>query len=476
MAHPFPKLTRRRFLRDTALLAGLATLPIPLPTPLRADPGSMTLLAKERPLRLPGLAGPSPAWTYGESWPPELRVPRGEPMHATLSNGLTEHTTIHWHGVRVPYAMDGVPYFTQPPVQPGDSFLYSFSPPDPGTFFFHPHCDTLQALSRGLAGVLVVEDPRDAGLFDIDQVVALKDWRVLPSGAFDSFSTEGDAARAGTLGNLRTVNGGAAPTLEVPPSARVRLRLVNLDVTRMPMLGIKGASAAVIATDGHACNPFPAQNWRLGPAMRCDIGFQAPATQGAEIVLEDIWPSTPERLMRIVTKGAVPQKRRSASTIKLPSAELPVPQVKSAERLEFTLQAGLADPKLEAWLKETGLGADSLCLTHRVFWSINRKSWPGMIHDNRLPPLAELTAGKSYIFQIFNGSRYIHPMHLHGHTFRVLSATKRKLPPHWADTVLVLPNERVEIAFVAGEPGDWMFHCHIIDHQETGMMGYVRVA
>ena len=455
------------------MTAGLAALPIPL----RADPNSMTLEAKERPLHLPGLTGATPAWSYGDGWPTEWRVRRGEPMMAKLVNSLAEHTTIHWHGVRVPHAMDGVPYFTQPPVQPGDSFLYSFAPPDPGTYFFHPHCDTIQALGRGLAGVLIVEDPRDAGLFDVDQVVALKDWRVQPSGAFKSFSVDAEAARAGTLGNLRTVNGGAPPTLVMPPAARVRLRLVNLDVSRAPMLGLKGAKAAVIATDGHACDPFPVQNWRLGPAMRCDIGLQAPSDQGAEVILEDIWPSKPQRLMRIVTKGAAVSPRRGKSPpLRLPAAELPVPRLESAHRLDFTLQSGLADAKLEEWLKETGLGADSLCLSHRIFWSINRQAWPGMIHDDRLPPLAELTAGETYVFQIFNGSRYLHPMHLHGHTFRVLSASKRKLPQHWADTVIVMPSERVDIAFVAGEPGDWMFHCHIIDHQETGMMGYVRVA
>lgn len=466
------ELSRRRFLIDAAVTAGCATLPLPL----LAASETLTLVAKERPQRLPGLAGPSPLWSYGETWPSELRVRRGETMNAMLVNNLPEHTTIHWHGLRVPHAMDGVPYITQPPVQPGESFLYSFAPPDPGTYFFHPHCDTIQALSRGLAGVLVVEDPRNKDLFDIDQVVALKDWRVLPSGAFDSFTMEADAARAGTLGNLRTVNGGEPPTLVVPPSAHVRLRVVNLDVSRIPMLGMKGANAAVIATDGQACEPFPAQNWRLGPAMRVDIAFQAPAGQGAEVVLEDIWNKTPQLLIRIVTKGAAAKRPRGNTSLKLPPVELPVPQLGSAQRLNITLQAGLADPQLEAWLKETGLGADSLCLSQGIFWAINRKPWPGMVGDTRPPPLAELTKGKSYIFEIFNGSRYTHPMHLHGHTFRVLSSTKRKLPPHWADTVLVMPNERIDIAFVAGLPGDWMFHCHIIDHQDTGMMGYVRVA
>ena len=322
----------------------------------------------------------------------------------------------------------------------------------------------------------MVEDPREAGQFDIDRVIAIKDWCVEPSGAFSSFSTDAGAARAGTLGNLRTVNGGEPPTITVSPSARVRLRLVNLDITRTPQLGIKGAAAAIIATDGNACEPFPAQNWRLGPAMRCDIAFQAPADQGTTVQLEDIWGTTPQPLARVVTKGTAAADLRGTGAIKLPTAELPAPDIAAAQTLSITLQTGLADAKLQDWLRETGLGDDSLCLSERVLWSINSRPWPGMTRDSRPPPLAELTRGKSYVLRMFNGSRYIHPMHLHGHTFRVLGATKRKLPPHWADTVLVMPEERVDIAFVAGEPGDWMFHCHLIEHQETGMMGYFRVA
>ena len=469
-ASPF---SRRRFLAGAAALAGGAAFSALLPTALRAAGGNFALDARERAMRLPGLAGPSPCWTYGDGWPMELRATRGETMTAVLKNGLKEHSTVHWHGVRVPYKMDGVPFFTQAPVQPGESFAYSFAPPDPGTFFFHPHCDTAQAMGRGLSGVLVVEDPRDKGLFDVDQVLALKDWHVKPDGGFDVVTDFADAARSGTFGNLRTVNGKEPPIIEVPPNARVRLRIVNLDVTRMPMLGLKGAKGMVIATDGNACEPFPVDQWRLGTAMRADVAFQASGDQNSDAVLEDIWTNPPTLLARIRTKGAsLPAKR---ATLKLPAAELPVPNVANAQKIDFTLQTGLEDPKLQEWLKESGGTLDDLCLNQRILWAINRKSWPGMIHDAKMPPLAELTPGKSYVFQIFNGSRYIHPMHLHGHTFRVLSASKRKLPPHWADTVIVQPSERVDIAFVAGEPGDWMFHCHIIDHQETGMMGYIRV-
>lgn len=462
-------LTRRGFLAATGGLGAALALP--------RTPGAapVSLEAKERPRRIPGCSGDSALWTYGDAWPLELRVKRGQEFTAELRNGLKEHTTVHWHGVRVPHAMDGVPYMTQDPVQPGQSFTYRFAPPDPGTFFFHPHCNTVEALGRGLAGVLIVEDPREDGLFDIDRTLVLNDWRVKPDGSFDAFLTDAGAGRAGTFGKVRAVNGGPAPVIAVPPGGRVRLRVLNIDATRIPVLGTSGAPVAVVATDGNACDPFPANDWRLGPAMRVDLAFTAPA-EGQAVTIEDVWGAKPVLLARVESRGAVQKRDGKASPLKLPVADLPNPQMKGAQRLEVALATGHADPAMEAWAKETGLSLDSLCLSQKIFWSINKQAWPGVSHDKKVPPLFELKSGRTYIAEMFNATPHWHPMHLHGHTFRVLRASKTKYRPFWADTVLVGPDERVEIAFVAGEPGDWMFHCHIIEHQETGMMGYLRVA
>src|SRR3546814_12408190 len=119
--------------------------------------------------------------------------------------------------------MDGVPYFSQQPVEPGQSFHYAFTPPDPGTFFFHPHCDTVTQLGRGLAGVLVVEDPRDAGLFDREQTIVLKDWRVAKAGSVDAFTSDAGAARAGTLRPRRPPNGMAEPVIPAAHGTARRL-------------------------------------------------------------------------------------------------------------------------------------------------------------------------------------------------------------------------------------------------------------
>jgi FtsP/CotA-like multicopper oxidase with cupredoxin domain len=445
------------------------------PRAAQAAAASRTLTAGVVPLTLPGNVGPSDLWLYNGTIAPVLRTRRHEMFTAAFRNQLGEHSAIHWHGVRVPNAMDGVPYVTQPPVKPGESFTYSFVPPDPGTFFFHPHCNTVEALGRGLAGVLIVEDPRERGLFDIEHVLVLKDWRSRHDGSFDDFLTDAGAARSGTFGDLRTVNGQVLPTLEVPPGARVRLRILNFDPTRIPMLSLRGADRPlVIATDGNASDPFPLNGWRLGPAMRADVAFIAPDKPGAEIVLEDVFSTRPRPLARLVAAG--PALRSTKASLRLPAAELPQPDLKAATRLDVQLLAGSADPKLLAWAKENGVSPDEICLTQKAFWSINRQVWPGMGHERLPPPLFELKSGRSYVAELFNGTPHQHPMHLHGHTFRVLSSSERDLPAHWADTVLVRPKERIRIGFVAGEPGDWMFHCHIIEHQETGMMGYLRIS
>lgn len=457
--------------REIMLSAG-AALALPRLAFAAGEPVQIT--ASVKPQTLPTAVGPSDLWLYNEKFPLVLRSRRGEPFRAVFHNQLTEHSTIHWHGVRVPYRMDGVPYFTQDPVKPGERFTYEFSPPDPGTFFFHPHCNTVEALGRGLAGVLIVEDPRDQGLFDSEHVLVLKDWRVRHDGSFDDFMTDAGAARAGSFGDLRTVNGQANPTITVRPGARVRLRVLNVDPTRIPQLSLRGAAGRIIATDGNACEPIALNGWRLGPAMRADIGFIAPEKSGAEIILEDVFSTRPRSLAKIVTAGD--GLRSTKAALRLPPPELPQPDLKAAAKLDIQLLAGHADPAIEAWAKQSGMSVDDLCLTQKVFWSINRQSWPGSAHDRKSPPLFELKSGRSYVAELFNGTPHQHPMHLHGHTFRVLGSSERDLPAHWADTVLVRPKERVRIAFVAGEPGDWMFHCHIIEHQETGMMAYFRVA
>lgn len=125
-------LTRRE-----AIATGAAAMLVS-PQAVKAASEPVVLTASVVPRTLPGNVGPSDLWLYNDTIAPVLRIRRNELFTATFRNRLTEHSAIHWHGVRVPHAMDGVPYITQPPVRPGESFTYKFAPPDPGTFFSIP--------------------------------------------------------------------------------------------------------------------------------------------------------------------------------------------------------------------------------------------------------------------------------------------------------------------------------------------------
>jgi FtsP/CotA-like multicopper oxidase with cupredoxin domain len=397
-------------------------------------------------------------WLYNGETFPVLRFRQGEELNVTLRNGLAEHTSIHWHGVRGPNAFDGVPYLTQLPVQPGEDFIYRFTPPDAGTFFFHPHCNTAEQMGRGLLGALIVEEENPP--FDDDVVLILKDWRLTDDGRFLPFFTPSGASKAGTFGTLRTVNGAPSPTIDI--RGRTRLRLINADPTRISEIGLEGAS--VIAIDGNPVTPFVLDTWRLGPGMRLDLAL---SKDGA---LKDYFAAEP------VVLATLRGETSMGGSLAVP------PQAAFADAWRHTLELGAGvDSVGDAAPVTLPDGrvidiADSLCLAQGTFWTLDGKSWPSRDHDRLPPPLFDFKRGQSVLLEIANTTSRAHPIHIHGHTMTVLSASLLRRPVHRADTVLVLPNERVTVGFVADNPGNWMIHCHVIEHQETGMMGWFRVS
>src|SRR5580700_7026782 len=137
------------------------------------------LAAKPALANLAGEGHPNtPVWAYNKTVPgPELRVRQAEPVRVVVTNNIGEDTTVHFHGIRLPNAMDGVPGLTQKPIRPGESFSYEFTPPDAGTFWYHPHANTLQQLGRGLAGALIVEESEPVAV-DRDLLWFIEDWRL----------------------------------------------------------------------------------------------------------------------------------------------------------------------------------------------------------------------------------------------------------------------------------------------------------
>lgn len=483
-------LTRRKLVAGGVVLGGAALAGAlnwrraytrKLGPPLKLIPGKtqpLQLTAAERPTALPCFGGHTlPMWSFADgAWPPVIRLRLGERLNVMLENRLPrpdEYTSIHWHGCRLPNNQDGVPYLVQKPVLPGEKFHYNFMPPDTGTFFFHTHCNTAEQLGRGLQGVVIV-DGDTTEPYDADIVLFIRDWQVdLATGQWNPFVTLRGAGRAGTYGPVRSVNGAVNPEFKLPASGDCRLRLINGDPTRVMQIAIEDGEAAILAIDGFAVQPLPFSDWSLGPAMRIDLVLRAPET-GKTARLIDRSMSGRVELAHFTGTGE-PRSTSDFDPAPLHAVRITEPDLDTATRLDFAFERTDDGQMLALVDNGPGDALGALCISSHAFWAINDRSWPDHDHAQIPPPLALLDRGQSYVFVLRNKSPFTHPVHIHGHTFKLISSDKLSRPEHHTDTLLLLPDETAEVAFVADNPGNWMFHCHIIEHQENGMMGYLRV-
>jgi len=459
-------LTRRTVLKASAAAAGsfgLGWLANAAGAALAA-PEPQILTATATKALLTGSTPTQKVLTYGDAgMPPVLRMTRGKPFAARLVNKLDEPTTIHWHGLRVPNRMDGVPFMVQPYVYTGDHFDYAFTPPDAGTFWYHPHCNTLEQMGHGLTGVIVVENPGDP-VFDAEVVLNLRDWRLGGDGQFIAPFRPRDAARGGTYGTVRSANWQAEPRYDAPAGGLVRLRVAITDVTRIYSFRMQGGQASVIAIDGNPVpQHFPLDLLQLGPGQRLDLAVRMPDEEGAVVGLEDIRGTKPAMLATLRAVGT--SLKRDLGDL-APLEANPVAKIDpaSATHIRLVLSATAEN-----------VASDSICGSLGYsFWAINKVPWPGDTPDPTAP-LAELKLGKSYIIDMENPTPRAHPIHLHGMSFTVLASSAGPVPPLVTDTYLIQPDEKVQLGLVADNPGDWLLHCHIIEHQKTGMTSYLRV-
>ena len=455
-------MNRRAFLRGALGLGVVTTMPGCVLVRANDEIGfDYVLVAKQATVELmPGKS--TSALTYNGVVPSEvLRAKQGQRLRVKLINQLQQATTIHWHGIRLPNEMDGVPYLTQSPVWPGESFIYDFIVPDAGTFWFHSHINSVEQLSKGLVGLLVVEE-QQLQAFDADISLVLKKWRLSESGEFLKLSIPRKAARMGTPGTWQTVNDDQDPIIDIPAAGTIRLRLANLDNTISYDVWVDHKDVKHLAYDAMPLKPArEQQDYVIGPGMRLDVGLIAPKEAGEEITIFRRRGRRKERLARLRTINA---DLTTNNTIpELPANPIALPDVNEAEILHFTFDwSGVVSPREKA-------GKPS-------FWAINKTPWPGMAEGKIPAPLAKLKLGKSYIFELENTSQYHHPIHLHGVVFTVLESNKKQINPYQADTVMIGKYETIRIAFVADNPGRWMYHCHLIEHMKTGLMGYFEIS
>ena len=394
-------------------------------------------------------------WAYNGQVPgPILRVRLGERLRVHFTNRLPEATTIHWHGVRVPNAMDGAPGVTQPPVQPGDTFVYDFVPKDAGTFWFHPHLRSSEQVERGLYGVLIVEDEKPPP-FTRDLVWVLDDWRLGADDQVDPrFNTPGDLMHDGRWGNVMTVNGHLKESLEVHPGERFRLRIVNTANARVFKPNFAALDAKVIALDGmYIPRAFPPTGLELSPGNRLDLDVTIPADAAPSVVdIQDQFTRQPFRIASI---------RIAGDPTSVPEFDSPahghVPSWRGTESLEPTLSYDI----------DAARGGP-----FGISWMLNGEAYSDHAAHHgstlRLATFAKL--------RFHNLTYRLHPMHIHGMFFKVLARNGAPVDePFWRDTALVHAQETLDVGVVPLDAGQWMLHCHVLEHAEAGMMTTVEV-
>ncbi|MBX5454687.1 MAG: multicopper oxidase family protein [Acidobacteriia bacterium] len=468
-------LRRRQFLQAGSTFAFAA-----LSRPLLADDRLTThdgfttrLRAAKARVRMVGEEYPATeVWAYNGIEPgPVLRVRQGTPIRVTVMNELDETTTVHWHGMRLPNAMDGVPGLTQQPIKPGERFDYAFTPPDAGTFWYHSHDDSLIQLGRGLAGALIVEEA-EPPVVDRELLWTIQDWRLTEDAQIaPGFNNRMEAAMDGRIGNTVTINGRVPDSVRVRAGERIRLRLLNAAIARIMSLRFEGHRPMIVALDGQPCEPHEPADGRilLGPAMRADVMLDMQGDPGRSYrVVDDFYGQFAYALVRFAyDKAPAVRAHPSDAPMRLPANPVPRPDLKTTSVREVRLQGGM--------MGGMGLRSGRMGMGGTAVWAINGQSMTGD-GDPHMPPLFEIARGRSCILDIHNETAWWHPMHLHGHSFRVLDRDGRPEPYDiWGDTVLVRPRERVRVAFVADNPGDWMFHCHVMEHQVGGLMTVIRV-
>jgi FtsP/CotA-like multicopper oxidase with cupredoxin domain len=392
------------------------------------------------------------AWAYDGTVPgPTLRVRQGDRVEVTLVNHLPVSTTIHWHGIRVPNAEDGVAGLTQNAVPPGGRFTYQFLAQDAGTYWYHSHQDTATQIPQGLFGALVVEPARPLAV------------------------TRDDTVLLHTLAGTSTpaVNGSTHPSqLDANPGDVVRLRLINAVAPGMdggPQVPVLvGAPYRVVALDGHDLNDpgsLGPERLALGMGQREDLQFTMPA-QGSVKLLDPALEGAKSGLQRTVADPS-----RNGPTVTIGSGPPPSSVVPARLPLFDATTYGTPAPDPVAsrhagatypivLQDQPGLRDGTIQLVH----TINGQASPSV------PPIV-VSEGELVRLHIVNRTNEYHPMHLHGHVFSVIAKDGRPIQgsPLHLDTVLVAPGETWDVAFLADNPGIWMFHCHVLLHASMGM-------
>lgn len=435
----------------------------------------------------------------GELPGPLLRVRQGSTVHLRVTNALPQPTTIHWHGLRLDQASDGVPGHPAPPLAPGATFVYTLRFPDVGTFWYHPHVREDVQQDLGLAGTIVVSPARGPRP-PREEVLILDDLLADAAGPFPYGDEAPTQALMGRFGNRFLTNGREGTRIALVAGAVIRLHLLNAASARPMNLSIPGARMKLVALDaGPVARERFVDNVVLAPAERAVVDVVAPRG-GAYALVNRV------RAINHLAAGFVSEDDTLAAfDAAPPSATSRTPDTfatlrtnaATARAIAATLAAAPAVPDHDLILtnRVRGLpfGLEQMMrldtgYVHPVEWTstmpmmdvlatgreatwILRDAATGaenMAIDWRAP------AGRPLRIRLRNDRHVLHamahPMHLHGARFLVVRRNGVAVAPiGWKDTVLVPVGGSVEIIVDTTNPGSWMLHCHIAEHLESGM-------
>ncbi|MFN2324646.1 MAG: multicopper oxidase family protein, partial [Gemmatimonadales bacterium] len=390
---------------------------------------------------------------------PMLEFMEGDEVLVRFRNDLPVETTVHWHGLHLPFDADGSPFH---PVAPGATYEYRFTvrPGAAGTYWYHPHPNhaTGVQVARGLYGGIIVRAPDDPLPHLTERLLILSDNRFLPDGSLDlpeRHSHQGNMDfENGREGGVLFVNGDVMPALDIRPGEVQRWRIINASAGRYYRLAIPGQRLIHVGTDGGL--------------------FERP------VEVEEILLASAERVELLVRGSSVPG---SAATLQSLPYNRYIPQTRppgwNEPRVLLTLHTTTDPPAAPVTIPATlrrVAALDTTAATATRVMVLSQGFINGQLMDmNRVD--VRSTLGATEIWQLENIVGMDHPFHLHGFQFQVLDRDGVAEPfPAWKDTINV-PRKSVVRFIVRYDnfPGKWMFHCHILDHEDHGMMGILEV-
>ena len=401
-----------------------------------------------------GAAVPTPVWTYQGGVPgPLLEARVGDRVIIKVKNSLPEPTSIHWHGIRLPAAMDGS-MAVQAAIPAGGTFRYEFTLKDAGLFWYHPHIRSDVQVHRGLYGAIRVRGQNEPQVDD-ERVLMLDDVKLKADGTIAEFLDD-TSKMMGREGNTLLVNGKPDATLTVRSGAAVRLRLVNVANGRFFNLRLPGHVWRVIGTDGGlVAKPYDTERLLIAPGERYDVMVIAngPASSVVDL-MTDAYERGHESGMRPPMTVAHVRFNDEPALVgrTLPDAFPPIAALPDAARsVPISLDEGTRDGEL--------------------MFTINNAVFPNV-------PTVMVENGGVRILDVHNESEMDHPFHLHGFFFQLLEKNGVRQPLESIgnkDTIIIPGKASMKLVSRFDEPGHWMYHCHILEHAEGGMMGEIHV-